>query len=76
MCEQRTGAYISPQVPPPANIQEIPHHSIALKNRHGRFEESKLFEQLFSRSVRQCMEAGLAQGQHGFLGDQYVSFSG
>ena len=27
--------------------QEIPHHSTFSKNRHGRFQESKLFEQLF-----------------------------
>jgi transposase len=26
--------------------QEIPHHSTFSKNRHGRFQESKLFEQL------------------------------
>src|ERR1700751_4569559 len=36
--------------------QEIPHHSIFSKNRHGRFQESKLFEQLFERIVRECME--------------------
>ena len=30
--------------------QEIPHHSTFSKNRHGRFQESKLFEQLLSRS--------------------------
>jgi transposase len=27
--------------------QEIPHHSTFSKNRHGRFQESKLFEELF-----------------------------
>jgi len=43
--------------------QEIPHHSTFSKNRHGRFQESKLFEQLFERIVRQCMEAGLVRGQ-------------
>ena len=30
--------------------QEIPHHSTFSKNRHGRFQESKLFEQLFERT--------------------------
>src|SRR5208283_323749 len=44
--------------------QEIPHHSTFSKNRHGRFQESKLFEQLFEQIVRQCVEAGLVQGQH------------
>ena len=42
--------------------QEIPHHSTFSKNRHGRFQESKLFEQLFEQIVRQCMEVGLVRG--------------
>ena len=44
--------------------EEIPHHSTFSKNRHGRFQESKLFEQLFEQVVRQCVEVGLVQGQH------------
>jgi transposase len=44
--------------------QEIPHHSTFSKNRHGRFQESKLFEQLFERIVKQCVEVGLVQGKH------------
>ena len=44
--------------------QEIPHHSTFSKNRHGRFQESKLFEQLFEPIVRQCVEVGLVQGKH------------
>ncbi|MGB0077729.1 MAG: IS1182 family transposase [Candidatus Sulfotelmatobacter sp.] len=44
--------------------QEIPHHSTFSKNRHGRFQESKLFEELFEQIVRQCVEVGLVQGQH------------
>ena len=44
--------------------QEIPHHSTFSKNRHGRFQESKLFEQLFERIVRQCVEVGLVEGKH------------
>jgi len=42
--------------------QEIPHHSTFSKNRHGRFQESKLFEELFEQIVRQCMEVGLVRG--------------
>ena len=30
--------------------QEIPHHSTFSKNRHGRFQESNLFQELFERS--------------------------
>jgi Transposase domain (DUF772) len=44
--------------------QEIPHHSTFSKNRHGRFQESKLFEQFFEQIVRRCVEVGLVQGQH------------
>lgn len=43
--------------------QEIPHHSTFSKNRHGRFQESKLFEQLFEQIVRQCVKVGLVQGK-------------
>jgi len=43
--------------------QEIPHHSTFSKNRHGRFAESKLFEQLFEQIGARCMEAGLVQGE-------------
>src|ERR1700726_3082516 len=44
--------------------QEVPHHSTFSKNRHGRFQESKLFEQLFEEIVRQCVEVGLVQGDN------------
>jgi transposase len=41
--------------------QEIPHHSTFSKNRHGRFQESKLFEQMFERIVARCLEVGLVR---------------
>ena len=44
--------------------QEIPHHSTFSKNRHGRFEESNLFQQLFEEIVGRCMKAGLVEGEH------------
>src|SRR5450432_1833268 len=44
--------------------QEIPHHSTFSKNRHGRFQESKLFEQLLEEIVARCLEAGLVQGDN------------
>jgi transposase len=44
--------------------QEIPHHSTFSKNRHGGFQESKLFEQLFEEIVARCLEAGLVQGDN------------
>src|SRR6478672_10558632 len=42
--------------------QEVPHHSTFSKNRHGRFHESKLFEQLFEEIVARCLQAGLVRG--------------
>ena len=44
--------------------QETPHHSTFSKNRHGRFQQSKLFGQLFEQIVFQCVEVGLVQGKH------------
>ncbi len=44
--------------------QEIPDHSTFSKNRHGRFQESNLFQELFERIVDQCVSAGLVQGEH------------
>jgi hypothetical protein len=41
--------------------QDIPHHSRFSKNRHGRFQESKLFEQLFEQIVVRCLQAGLVR---------------
>ena len=42
--------------------QEIPHHSTFSKNRHGRFQESKLFEELFEQIVPVC-GSGTGAGQ-------------
>jgi hypothetical protein len=44
--------------------QEIPHHSTFSKNRHGRFHESNLFQELFEEIVGRCVEAGLVKGEH------------
>jgi transposase len=44
--------------------QEIPHHSTFSKNRHGRFQESNLFQQLFEEVVQRCVEVGLVEGEH------------
>jgi transposase len=44
--------------------QEIPHHSTFSKNRHGRFQESNLFAELFEEMVARCVAAGLVKGEH------------
>jgi len=42
--------------------QEVPHHSTFSKNRHGRFQESSLFRDLFEAIVGRCIEVGLVTG--------------
>ncbi len=44
--------------------QEVPHHSTFSKNRHGRFQESDLFKELFERIVSECSRVGLVKGEH------------
>src|SRR5215467_13431211 len=44
--------------------QEIPHHSTFSKNRHGRFQQSRVFQELFEEIVARCVEAGLVKGKH------------
>ena len=44
--------------------QEIPHHSTFSKNRHGRFQESNLFQELFEQIVSECSRVGLVRGAH------------
>ena len=44
--------------------QEIPDHSTFSKNRHGRFRQSGVFREVFEEIVRQCLEAGLVEGQN------------
>src|ERR1700741_3652005 len=56
--------------------QEIPHHSTFSKNRHGRFQESKLFEQLLEQIVRQCVEVGLVQGKNLSVDGSFVDANG
>jgi transposase len=44
--------------------EEVPHHSTFSKNRHGRFLESNLFQELFEAIVTRCLQAGLVKGEH------------
>jgi len=41
-----------------------PHQSSFSKNRHGRFQESNLFQELFEEIVARCVAAGLMKGEH------------
>jgi len=42
----------------------VPDHSTFSKNRHGRFEGSGIWEEIFDEIVRRCIEAGLVRGEH------------
>jgi transposase len=52
--------------------QEIPHHSTFSKNRHGRFQESNLFQELFEEIVTRCVEAGLVKGEHMWVDGSFI----
>jgi len=52
--------------------QEIPHHSTFSKNRHGRFQESNLFQELFEEIVTHCVQAGLVKGEHMSVDGSFV----
>jgi transposase len=53
--------------------QEIPHHSTFSKNRHGRFLESNLFQQLFEEIVDRCVEVGFVEGEHLSMDGSFIS---
>ena len=55
--------------------QEIPHHSTFSKNRHGRFQESNVFQELFERIVEQCIQAGLVQGAQMSVDGSFIQAS-
>lgn len=44
--------------------QELPHHSTFSKNRHGRFQESNIFQELFEEIVNCCKGLGLVEAEH------------
>ncbi len=44
--------------------EEIPDHSTFSKNRHGRFKESGVFQEIFDEIVRQCISYSLVSGEH------------
>jgi len=43
---------------------KVPDHSTFSKNRHGRFKESGIYQQMFDEIVRLCVEQGLVSGKH------------
>jgi transposase len=43
---------------------KVPDHSTFSKNRHGRFKESGIYQQIFDQIGLQCVEKGLVSGKH------------
>ncbi len=43
---------------------EIPDHSTFSKNRHGRFKESIIFQDIFDEIIRQCTSHDLITGEY------------
>lgn len=43
---------------------KVPDHSTFSKNRHERFLEGDLFQEIFDEVVRQCIAKGLVGGRH------------
>lgn len=43
---------------------KVPDHSTFSKNRHGRFNGSGIYQQMFDEIVGQCIEKGLVSGKH------------
>jgi transposase len=40
---------------------KVPDHSTFSVNRHGRFRDSNLFQEIFEAVVRACIDAGLVR---------------
>ena len=43
---------------------KVPDHSTFSHNRHDRFQESGLFQEIFDEIVTQCITHGLVRGEH------------
>jgi transposase len=53
--------------------QSIPHHSTFSKNRHGRFNGSALFRDVFEQIVLRCIEAGLVEGDRVSVDGSFIA---
>jgi transposase len=53
--------------------QSIPHHSTFSKNRHGRFQGSALFRDVFEQIVLRCIDAGLVEGDRVSVDGSFIA---
>lgn len=55
------------------NLEDrVPDHSTFSKNRHERFLEGNIFQEIFDEIVRQCIEKGLLTGKHLTVDSTYI----
>ena len=55
------------------NLEDkVPDHSTFSKNRHERFSESSLFQDIFDQIVNQCIAKGLLTGKHLTVDSTYI----
>ncbi|MHB8881308.1 MAG: IS1182 family transposase [Thermodesulfovibrionales bacterium] len=55
------------------NLEDkIPDHSTFSKNRHERFAEGSLFQEIFDEIVNQCITKGLLTGKHLTVDSTYI----
>jgi len=51
---------------------KVPDHSTFSKNRHERFSEGDIFQEIFDEIVKQCIEKGLVRGRHLTVDSTYI----
>jgi transposase len=52
--------------------EKVPDHSTFSKNRHERFAENKIFQDIFDEIVSQCVSHGLLTGKHLTVDSTYI----
>lgn len=51
---------------------KAPDHSTFSKNRHERFAENNIFQEIFDEIIRQCISEGLLTGKHITVDSTYI----
>ena len=51
---------------------KVPDHSTFSKNRHQRFAENNIFQEIFDEIINQCMSEGLLTGKHLTVDSTYI----
>lgn len=51
---------------------KVPDHSTFSKNRHERFAEDNIFQEIFDEIIQQCISEGLLTGKHLTVDSTYI----